>query len=120
MTVENGNGNTPNVPSNSQSLPPSLQHKYEAEFGAKLSHVTLHESHVPTLMGAEAYTRGSEIHFKPGSFDPHSEQGQKLLGHELAHVVQQGGNPSGNQSVVDSLADEAENLARRVAQFFGE
>jgi hypothetical protein len=120
MPISNGNQNPNSIPSKSQSLPPSLQHKYEAEFGASLSHVTLHESHVPTLKGAKAYTQGSEIHFQPGGIDPHTEEGQNLLGHELAHVVQQGGNPSGNRSVVESLADEAENLARRAAQFFSE
>ena len=114
-----------NIPSNGQPLPPSLQHKYESEFGAKLSHVTLHESHVPTLKGAEAYTQGSEIHFKPGGLNPHSDEGQKVLGHELAHVVQQTGNPSGNEGVVaasqpKSLMEEAEGMLSRAAKFFSE
>ena len=39
--------------------------------------------------GAQAFTRGSEIHFAPGSYQPGSQAGQELLGHELAHVVQQ-------------------------------
>jgi hypothetical protein len=120
MPITNGNSNPNSIPSKSQPLPPNLQHKYEAEFGASLSHVTLHESHVPTLKGAQAYTQGSEIHFQPGSLNPHTEAGQNLLGHELAHVVQQQGNPSGNQSVFESLAQEAENIAARAAEFFSE
>ena len=120
MPNSNGSDAPNNIPSNGQPIPPSLQHKYESEFGASLSHVTLHESHVPTLKGAQAYTQGSEIHFQPGTLNPHSEEGQNLLGHELAHVVQQSGNPSGNKSIVESLADEAESLARRAAQFFSE
>ena len=34
-------------------------------------------------------TKGDEIHFAPGAYNPGSLQGQRLLGHELAHVVQQ-------------------------------
>jgi hypothetical protein len=121
MPITNGNSNPNSVPSKSQPLPPSLQHKYEAEFGASLSHVTLHESHVPTLKGAQAYTQGSEIHFPPGSLNPHTEEGQNLLGHELAHVVQQAGNPSTNPMAVathKSFAEEVEDLARRAASLF--
>lgn len=109
-----------NIPSNSQPIPPSLRHEYEAEFGADLSHVTLHESHKPTMMGAQAYTQGSEIHFQPGTLNPHSEEGKQTLAHELAHVVQQNGNPSGNESAFQSLQQQAEDLATRVAQFFGD
>ena len=120
MPISNGSQNPNNIPSKSQPLPPSLQHKYEAEFGASLSHVTLHESHVPTLMGDESYTRGSEIHFPPGSLNPHSEAGQNLLGHELAHVVQNGGNPSGNGSIIKSLAEAADDVASRIARAIGD
>ena len=108
-----------NFPSKGQPLPPNLQHKYGSEFGADLSKVTLHESHVPTLMGAEAYTRGSEIHFQPGGYDPYSDEGGKLLSHELAHVVQQEcGNPSGNKTVADSFEQQAQSVADRVASWF--
>jgi hypothetical protein len=120
MPIPIGNSVPYSVPSKSQPLPPSVQHKYEAEFGADLSQVTLHESHVPTLKGAKSYTMGNEIHFPPGSLNPHSEEGQNVLGHELAHVVQQNGNPSGSESVFQSLAQEAENMATRAAQFFSE
>ena len=41
------------------------------------------------MIGAQAYTTGSDIHFAPGQYDPHSPAGQEVLGHELWHVVQQ-------------------------------
>ena len=40
-------------------------------------------------VGALAYAQGSDIHFAPGQYDPGSQSGQELLGHELTHVVQQ-------------------------------
>ena len=78
-------------------LPPSLQHQFEIEMGRDFSNVRVHENHGPTLVGAQAYTRGSDIHFAPGQYQPHDPAGSKLLAHELAHVVQQGG-PSGPQA----------------------
>ncbi len=40
-------------------------------------------------MGAQAFTQGENIHFAPGQYAPHSNTGMELIGHELAHVVQQ-------------------------------
>ncbi len=40
-------------------------------------------------MGALAYTQGNNVHFAPGQYNPSSQKGQELLGHELTHVVQQ-------------------------------
>jgi hypothetical protein len=50
--------------------------------------------------GAIAFTMGNEIYFAQGRYQPDTLQGQQLLGHELAHVVQQRagrvGNPLGS------------------------
>jgi Domain of unknown function (DUF4157) len=42
-------------------------------------------------VGALAYTVGPNVVFGRGQYQPHTEAGQKLLAHELAHVVQQQG-----------------------------
>ncbi|MEO5901214.1 MAG: DUF4157 domain-containing protein, partial [Ilumatobacteraceae bacterium] len=42
-------------------------------------------------MRSVAATTGSDIFFSEGAYDPASAQGQRLLAHELTHVVQQGG-----------------------------
>ena len=47
------------------------------------------ESSKAPEVGALAYTQGTDIHFAPGQFRPDTSCGQHLLGHELAHVVQQ-------------------------------
>jgi hypothetical protein len=40
---------------------------------------------------ALAYTVGSHIVFASGQYAPHNPQGRRLIAHELAHVIQQGG-----------------------------
>jgi hypothetical protein len=61
----------------------------EAALSADFSGVRVHEDHGATMLGVRAFTQGSEIHFAPGAYAPHSAAGQTLLGHELSHVVQQ-------------------------------
>jgi hypothetical protein len=64
----------------------------EHVFGADLGGVRIHpNSAVAPRISADAFTTGSDIHFAPGSFQPSTRAGQWLLGHELTHVVQQGG-----------------------------
>jgi hypothetical protein len=41
-------------------------------------------------IGALAYTAGADIVFAAGQYAPHTSTGQRLLGHELTHVLQQG------------------------------
>ncbi|MGH9586170.1 MAG: eCIS core domain-containing protein [Acidobacteriaceae bacterium] len=45
-------------------------------------------------VNAHAYTVGNHIVFAPGMYTPHSPSGQRLLAHELTHVVQQQGRCS--------------------------
>ncbi len=67
-----------------------LRAKMESSFGTDFSNVRIHTNSTQAAsMGAEAFAHGTDIHFAPGAYDPHSGHGQELLGHELAHVVQQ-------------------------------
>jgi len=79
----------PPVSSSGSPLPGPVRHKMETAFGADFSAVRIHQGQQATMIGAQAYTTGSDIHFAPGQYDPHSSAGQQLLGHELWHVVQQ-------------------------------
>ena len=85
----------------------------EAAFGADFSDVRVHVGHEASRIGAIAYTWGTNIHFAPGHYNPNTLQGQKVLGHELWHVVQQKAgrvkNPfGGGVAVVQDHALEAE------------
>ncbi|WP_218163205.1 DUF4157 domain-containing protein [Paenibacillus sp. BC26] len=71
-------------------LPASLQQKMEAALQTNMSDVRVHEnSSSAREVGALAYTQGSDVHFAPGQYQPDTQEGQELIGHELQHVVQQ-------------------------------
>lgn len=75
--------------SGGKTIPKDVRFKMEEAFGEDFSRVRLHEGPLAQSVGALAATQGTDIHFAPGLYAPHSQQGQRLLGHELAHVVQQ-------------------------------
>ncbi|HMG22103.1 MAG TPA: DUF4157 domain-containing protein [Kofleriaceae bacterium] len=106
-----------------QPLPEALRARMERVFGAALSAVRVHEGPQAEAVGARAYTQGTDIHFAPGQYDPASKSGQELIGHELAHVVQQarGGvqptTQAGGMAINDSsgFEREADDLGARAA-----
>jgi hypothetical protein len=72
----------------------------EPRFGHDFSRVRVHAdaaaAHSARDMNARAYTVGSHIAFGAGHFAPRTPRGQRLLAHELTHVVQQtGSSPTG-------------------------
>lgn len=75
---------------NNTGIPDEVKQRMEDSFGSDFSSVRVHpnSSKAPGV-GALAYTQGTDIHFAPGQFKPDTSAGQQLLGHELAHVVQQ-------------------------------
>lgn len=70
-------------------LPKPFRQKMEQMFESDFSDVKIFESHLPTLQGAQAYATGNAVHFAPGAMDMMSEEGERAVAHELAHVVQQ-------------------------------
>jgi hypothetical protein len=77
-----------------QSIDGGLRGKLEGAFGADFSGVRVHTDSQSDALNksiqAKAFTTGSDIFFSKGAYDPGSQSGQELLGHELTHVVQQG------------------------------
>jgi hypothetical protein len=73
----------------SAPLPPDVRADMEQALGADFSGVRVHQDGQAEGVGALAFTRGTDIHFAPGHYDPHSSPGRQLLGHELTHVAQQ-------------------------------
>ncbi|MBI3360606.1 MAG: DUF4157 domain-containing protein, partial [Chloroflexi bacterium] len=78
-----------------QPLPEPTRAKMESGFGADFGAVRVHSggeaARVSRSLKAEAFTRGSDIYFGAGRYDPGTGAGQHLLAHELTHVVQQTG-----------------------------
>jgi hypothetical protein len=71
-------------------MPGGVRAKMEDALGADFSDVRVQPGSVHALqLQAAAFTQGSEIHVAPGYWAPETSQGQRLLGHELGHVLQQ-------------------------------
>ena len=93
-TVQRAAGPATEAPASAPSgsgrpLPDHVRTKMERAFNFDFSSVGVHEGPHVAVIGARAYTQGTNVHFAPGQYQPDSAQGQELLGHELTHVVQQ-------------------------------
>lgn len=103
-------------------LPGALQAKMSTAFGADFSTVQVHLDDRAGAIGAQAFASGDNLHFAPGQYDPDSQGGQELIGHELAHVVQQRAGrvaaPAQGAGLVidDALEREADDLGARAAR----
>ena len=76
-------------------LPVDTRSNMESAFGTDFSGVRVHTGSSAVKMNqslsARAFTHGADIYFNRGQYNPGSTEGQRLLGHELTHAVQQGG-----------------------------
>lgn len=70
-------------------IPDAVRGPMEQALGADFSSVRVHEGSTAPRLGAVAFTQGESLHFAPGRYRPASSEGRHLIGHELAHVVQQ-------------------------------
>jgi hypothetical protein len=68
---------------------------FEGQFGYDFSQVRVHNdtraAESAWTVNALAYTVGNHIVFDKGKYSPQSQEGRRLLAHELAHTVQQEG-----------------------------
>src|SRR6266566_4517861 len=78
-----------------QPLDPATRAFMEPRFGHDFSRMRVHFGAAAEQsardMNANAYTVGHDIVFGSGRFAPGTYEGQRLLAHELTHVVQQSG-----------------------------
>ena len=80
-----------------------------ADFGGVRVHTDAPSDELARYLQARAFTTGSDIVFRRGQYDPSSRAGQQLIGHELAHVVQQSaGDRTGGEVVQRSIGFEFE------------
>lgn len=74
-------------------LDPAMAAGMGTLMGHDFSKVRIHDDRsaadAAERLGARAFARGDAIVFGRGEFRPQDEQGQRLLAHELAHVLQQ-------------------------------
>jgi hypothetical protein len=105
MRKQSGSATGGQIPKTAGSpLPADVRAKMEPKLGADLSGVRIHtggeSAKAATGFGARAFTVGSDVHFNAGQFDPGTKEGDRLLAHELTHVVQ------GQQAGIQRKADD--------------
>lgn len=107
-------------------LPPNVQAQMEGHFKTDLSQLKVKpNSTEANALQAKAFARGSEIHFASGEYQPNTTQGKELIGHEVAHTVQQKKGevkPTGNlngKAINDNpgLEKAADKEGKAAAQF---
>lgn len=89
--------------SSGRPLDSGVRERLEPRFGMDFSRVRIHTddraAESARAVSAHAYTVGPQIVFAPGQYAPGTPGGDRLLAHELTHVVQQ----SGSSGVVQRL-----------------
>jgi len=100
------------------SLDAGVQERFGSSLG-DLSDVRVHTDDTADRLNrsvsARAFATGTDVYFAQGEYSPGSASGDKLIAHELAHVVQQRGAPSGGSLSVSEPGDALETEADAVA-----
>jgi hypothetical protein len=82
-----------------RQLPPAVRAGMEERFGVRFDSVRIHiggsAERLAAKLDALAFAHGRNIYFGAGAYAPGTLEGDRLLAHELTHVVQQtGGAPA--------------------------
>jgi hypothetical protein len=84
-------------------LPGTTRSRFEERFGRDFSDVRVHTGAdadaAARSIDAEAFTLGSDVAFASGNYRPGTTEGDRLLAHELTHVLQQRGDGHGRSRV---------------------
>jgi hypothetical protein len=110
-------------------LPPETKNRMEPHFQSDFSDVKVHRDSESIQMNRDlhsrAFTYGGHIYFGPGGYNPGTTSGDRLIAHELTHVVQQRGGPGVQQSpgtIVQrdgGQSRESQGITRRLGRLAG-
>jgi hypothetical protein len=85
-----------------QPLDRATRSALEPRFGHDFSRVRIHhDSPSADALGAHACTVGSDVVFGAGKYAPRTDEGRRLLAHELTHVTQQRGVVARSAATLD-------------------
>jgi Domain of unknown function (DUF4157) len=95
-----------------------VRDRFEADLGP-LGDVTVHTDDTADQLNrsvsARAFATGTDVYFAKDQYNPGSADGDRLIAHELAHVVQQRGAANTGPLSVSNPGDALENEADSVA-----
>lgn len=66
-----------------------MESGFGADFGQVRIHTDQEAADMSREMRAQAFTLGHDVYFNASRYNPATEEGRRLLAHELAHVLQQ-------------------------------
>ncbi|MEM9488077.1 MAG: DUF4157 domain-containing protein, partial [Myxococcota bacterium] len=78
-------------------LPDTTLARMERAYGRSFADVQIVPDSPRASGSTHALTEGRAIHFAPGRYRPGTDSGDWLIGHELAHIIQQSGQPRAGQ-----------------------
>ncbi len=95
-----------------ESLTTGPRSQMERQFGHDFSHIRIHADSQASAstyaVNALAYTVGEDIVFRSGKYMPETTAGERLLAHELTHVLQQEKMPQ--EGSVQKVGSPQDNL----------
>ena len=93
------------------------------DLGAVRIHTDFAADDLTHQLGVKAFTWGTDVFFREGTYDPEGKAGRELIAHELIHVIQQlnGRVPGAGKLITvrpsgDDLEKQAETLAPILAE----
>src|SRR5207249_463607 len=93
--------------------------RFEQAYGQPLDDVRIHSgpaAHATAQsLNAIAFASGSDLFFTENTYEPASQSGLSLLGHELAHVIQQQYGVAGDADALRPPDDPYERQADQLA-----
>ena len=99
-------------------LDDGVRGRFEDDLGP-LGDVTVHTDETADQLNrsvsAKAFATGTDVYFAQGEYNPGSTDGDRLIAHELAHVVQQRGAAGTGPLTVSQPGDALETEADSVA-----
>ena len=103
-------------------LSADVRSRFEGDLGP-LGDVTVHTDDTADdlnrSVSARAFATGTDLYFAKGEYQPGSADGDRLIAHELAHVVQQRGAAASGPLTVsqpgDALETEADDVADSIS-----
>lgn len=118
MTTAGSSGIRDVLNSGGKPLDTDTRSFMEPRFNYDFSSVKIHNDDVAAKSAASinalAYTSGNNIVFNSGQFNTQSDNGKRLLAHELTHVVQQGSAQPSIQRKPTLTKPDMEDIAHRV------
>ena len=106
-----------------QPLPRSARDFFEPRLGCDFSQVRVHTgpraAAVSRALNAQAFTLGRDVVFGSGQYELRTAAGQRLLAHELAHVIQNRGSTSGIRRRVRAGSVSCRNPSRATRRVTG-